>query len=183
MDDQVAPQWSPRSSVWVFRSPSPSYSIYGSPVSFWHFNWEREWTVDEKRAKSMRLLSCQRSGAARKRGRDRRREKREKASKLWEGGQDTAESDTSSTDGLFVVSAVLLPCHVKGNAMRAESHSRFWLIYCFLLNPLLLARLSVAMCPRVSFLAAFSTKTTVRRKRCRSVCAHALLLSKHQVLL
>lgn len=53
MDDQVAPQWSPRTSMWVFRSPSPSYSIYGSPVSFWHFNWEREWTVDEKRAKSM----------------------------------------------------------------------------------------------------------------------------------
>lgn len=55
---------------------------------------------------------------------ERDREKRE-ASKLWEGGQDTAESDTSSTDGLFVVSAVLLPCHVKCNAMRAESHSRF----------------------------------------------------------
>lgn len=53
MDDQVAPQWSPRTSMWVFRSPSPSYSIYGSPVSFWYFNWEREWTVDEKRAKSM----------------------------------------------------------------------------------------------------------------------------------
>lgn len=55
---------------------------------------------------------------------ERAREKRE-ASKLWEGGQDTAESDTSSSDGLFAVSAVLLPCHVKCNAMRAESHSRF----------------------------------------------------------
>lgn len=53
MDDQVTPQWSPQTSMWAFRSPSPSDNIYGSPVSFWHFNWEREWTVDEKRAKSM----------------------------------------------------------------------------------------------------------------------------------
>lgn len=64
---------------------------------------------------------------------ERAREKRE-ASKLRERGQDTAESDTSSSDGLFPVSAVLLPCHVKWNSMRAESHSRFWLIYCFLLT-------------------------------------------------